>query len=246
MASGIQNKNEIKIDLVYTKLGRFYKMTNDPRQRITKFAFSDDGINYNLYDPTKPESERGKMIEETPQFDAWTDETALMRNKLLSLDRDTTILPSIEVSPEIIEIHTNKFAPSVDRVNTVNINYGVPTPNGFKITLVDTNYLYINEPPNIQKSEPIPVTGSGYGTSSSGNGSIQPTRHLIESEGNTFSQTYTVSGSQTGASTTSFNIHYNASYAEYTNTDEPHETKVIIESNDGLGKKEIPIIIHTI
>ena len=48
---GLLNNSQIVVDAVLTRKGREYLATNDPKFKITKFALSDDGVDYSLYDP---------------------------------------------------------------------------------------------------------------------------------------------------------------------------------------------------
>jgi len=241
MASGIQNKNEIKIDLVYTKLGRHYKMTNDSRQNIVKYAFADDGVNYNLFDDSKPEAERGKLIEETPQFDTWTDESYLLKNKLVTVDRDATFIPQINVSPESLDIRTrinyDRFMGK--KTHTVNIDVGVKSPNGFKVTLQDIEYLYINNKPTSEQH----TTTNGYVYEQKGSSGLPTKLYTIKSNGNTTSQTWNILGSDNIPTTSaSFKVIYDPDYSEYTSV-VPYNTNIIVESNDGYGSVTIPVQI---
>lgn len=143
MASGIQNINAQKIDIVYTKLGRALKAVNSPDAEITKFALSDDGVDYRLYNENLPEAERDLRITRSSMFDSWTDENSVMKNKLISLIRDTTEQTKLKVTPDLLEFVINPSSNNDIQTREISINSGYAVPNGFRVTLLDDRYVYL-------------------------------------------------------------------------------------------------------
>lgn len=154
MSQGIQDNKQQKVDLIYTKRGRFLKSINSPKARITKFALSDDGVDYNLYNANAVEGEQGLRIMRTPQLESFTSETGMMRNKLISMERDVTETAQMEVSPESLVFEVDPNTSSKEFVEAVAIRAQFPAPNGFIVSLDNAEYVYVNEPPAIQADFP--------------------------------------------------------------------------------------------
>jgi len=100
---GYLNSKEITVEAVLTKAGR-EKLANGNSLNITRFALADDEIDYNLYRPDHPGGSEfaSDIILNQPLFEAFVDETQVMRHKLVSLPRDTERMPQITVSSESI------------------------------------------------------------------------------------------------------------------------------------------------
>ena len=153
MPQGIQDNNKQRVDLIFTKRGRFLKSINSPMVEITKFALSDDGVDYDLFDETLEEDEKGLRIIRTPQLEAFTSETAMMRNKLISLERDTTETATMDVTPDKIVFEVDPDSSRKTQVESVTIRAGFPAPNGFVVTLANAEYVYVNEPPSFERDD---------------------------------------------------------------------------------------------
>ena len=62
-----------------------------------KFACSDQGVDYSLFNPNNPDgsAQYGQAITDLPQLEAVPDDTHLMQYTLMTKDRDTIFLPFI-------------------------------------------------------------------------------------------------------------------------------------------------------
>lgn len=87
----LDNSGDIILDAVLTDTGRFRMARGD--FRIVKFALSDDEIDYSLYNKNHPSGSSFYDLEvlRTPVLEAFTNNTSLMKSKLLSISR-TNIL----------------------------------------------------------------------------------------------------------------------------------------------------------
>ena len=97
----LDNSGDIILDAVLTDTGRYRLAKGDGSFRITKFALSDDEINYKLYDKTNPSGSAYYDLEimQTPIFEAFTNNTSTMQHKLLSIPRTNLLyLPVLEVN----------------------------------------------------------------------------------------------------------------------------------------------------
>lgn len=95
----LDNSGDIILDAVLTDTGRKRLAQGDGSFRITQFAFGDDEINYALYRNSNHASGAHPSgsayydleIMQTPILEAFTNNTSLMKSKLMSIGR-TNIL----------------------------------------------------------------------------------------------------------------------------------------------------------
>lgn len=258
MSQGIQNNNIQKIDLVYTKLGRFLKSINSPDAEITKFALSDDGIDYGQYDINLPEDQRDLKIRRTAQFDAWTDQDSVMKNKLISLQRDTTEKTKLKVSPSAIEFTVNPSSSNQIEVGTVTIQAGYATPNGFNVRLSDSKYFSLFDSRTIDAVEfddPLIMMQSEEIDNESQQDQEQqfmrrrrrfgrdrlPSVFFDGGNGNKEPQSGRVTGSPSIPTIRTFKVYYDESNRRKYDLNTVYKTKVAIESVDSGEVKEIEL-----
>jgi hypothetical protein len=97
------DNSTITVDAILTKKGRERLSSGGKGQngfQITQFALGDDEIDYSLWDPTHADgtSAYGAVIENTPMFEAISDETQTMRSKLLTLPKGSPKVPIIDLA----------------------------------------------------------------------------------------------------------------------------------------------------
>ena len=104
---GFLNNTTVTVDAILTKKGRELLAQGTEAFNITKFALADDEVDYGLWDTTHPNGSDyyGAVIENMPLLEATPDENHVMRYKLLTLDKGTTKLPTISISPGSIEFN---------------------------------------------------------------------------------------------------------------------------------------------
>jgi len=94
----LDNSGDIILDAVLTDTGRLRLAKGDGSFNITKFALGDDEINYELYDKNNASGSAYYDIEilQTPVLEAFTNNTSLLKSKLLSISRTNLLyLPEI-------------------------------------------------------------------------------------------------------------------------------------------------------
>lgn len=92
----LDNSGDIILDAVLTDAGR--KRMAEGSFRIVKFAFSDEEINYGLFDPASVGSE-DLTIMQTPVLEAFTNNTSLMKTKLVSINRNNILyMPTFKIN----------------------------------------------------------------------------------------------------------------------------------------------------
>ncbi len=96
----------ITVDAILTKKGR-ERLASGGKSvngfHITQFSLGDDEIDYSLWDPTHPNGSAyyGSIIENTPLLEAVSDETQIMKSKLLTLPKGTPKVPLIDVGVDL-------------------------------------------------------------------------------------------------------------------------------------------------
>jgi hypothetical protein len=96
----LDNSGDIILDAVLTDTGRMRLAKGDGSFKITKFAFGDDEINYNLYDKNHPSGNAYYDIEilQTPVLEAFTNNASSMKSKLISIPRTNLLyLPVLKL-----------------------------------------------------------------------------------------------------------------------------------------------------
>jgi len=97
----LDNSGDIILDAVLTDTGRFRLAKGDGSFKIVKFALGDDEINYALYDKSNASGSAYYDLEilQTPILEAFTNNTATMNSKLLSIPRTNLLyLPIMKIN----------------------------------------------------------------------------------------------------------------------------------------------------
>ena len=99
---GFLDNTSITVDAILTKKGRELLSRGDGSFNITKFALSDDEVDYNLWDTAHPNGSNyyGAVIENTPVLEAFTDQNQVMRYKLITLNKNTKRMPILNLSAQ--------------------------------------------------------------------------------------------------------------------------------------------------
>ena len=94
---GFINNTSYILNAVLTKKGREYLAKSDGKFNITKFALSDDEIDYTLWDTAHPKGTDyfGAVLESTPMLEPCVDPEVVMKYKLFTMDVGTKALPYI-------------------------------------------------------------------------------------------------------------------------------------------------------
>ena len=142
---GYLDNNTVTVDAILTKKGRELLARNDGSFRITQFSLADDEIDYTLYNPYHPSGSAfyGEAIENMPIFEAFPDETQVMKYKLLTLPRGTAKLPVLEVGYTTITLKQGAAL----SITPQTLNYlGADTSfeaSGYTATIGDSRVLSV-------------------------------------------------------------------------------------------------------
>jgi hypothetical protein len=96
---GYLDNTSVTIDAILTLKGRELLAKGGNAFNITQFAVGDDEIDYTLWNPDHPlgTAYYGTIIENMPITEAIPDETQALKYKLITLPKQTTNIPVINV-----------------------------------------------------------------------------------------------------------------------------------------------------
>tara|TARA_A100001011_G_scaffold377565_1_gene441371 strand:+ start:5518 stop:6279 length:762 start_codon:yes stop_codon:yes gene_type:complete len=134
---GFLNNTSVTVDAILTKKGRELLARGQNEFQITKFALSDDEIDYNLWDTTHPNGSNyyGAVIENMPLLESFVDENQVMRFKLITLPKNTAKMPILEVPSPSLAFN----GPGITQVVSPNTRNGSDNDSGFMFILHDAS-----------------------------------------------------------------------------------------------------------
>ena len=119
---GYMDKDAITVDAILTKKGR-QMLSDGGSLDIDSFTLSDTGVDYTLWNPDHPSGSAfyGEAIENLPMLEASVHSQYAMRNKLITLSRDTVAMQT-QVIYLIHSHHTLLLQLSLD-INLVQLEW---------------------------------------------------------------------------------------------------------------------------
>ena len=87
-----------EIDAILTRKGRELLARNDGSFQITKFAFGDDEINYQLYDATKATDQDADILN-LPVLEPVSNENVALLYRLITLPKGSLKIANLQISP---------------------------------------------------------------------------------------------------------------------------------------------------
>ena len=97
---GYLDNSSVTVDAILTLKGRQLLAQGSTAFNITQFALGDDEIDYSLWNTDHPlgTSYYGTIIENMPITEAIPDETQALKYKLITLPKNTTYIPVINLA----------------------------------------------------------------------------------------------------------------------------------------------------
>ena len=131
------NNQTITVNAVLTKKGREL-LAAKGGLNITSYALADDEIDYSLYQPNHPQGSAyfDLAIRNTPVFEAFTDETQLLKYKLVTLPSGQTSIPVINLGQSAIIVDKD-YKGEIVVVPSTNPSYN--TTLGYTAILANKN-----------------------------------------------------------------------------------------------------------
>ena len=135
---GYLDNSTITVDAILTKKGRELLARGQNEFQITQFALADDEVDYDLYNPEHPLGTAfyGAAIENMPVTEALTDESQMMKYKLVTLPKGTARIPVISIGQTEVELRDGQQ--SIIRPSTTNFAQG-NTSFGYTAILSDSD-----------------------------------------------------------------------------------------------------------
>lgn len=122
---GYLDNTTVTVDAILTNKGRQI-LAQGGQLTITKFALSDDEVDYTLWNPAHSLGTNyyGAVIENMPIIEAVPDETQMLRYKLVTLPKDVIGIPVISVQPSTVSfVNINQtITITADTLNLSNGN----------------------------------------------------------------------------------------------------------------------------
>lgn len=99
------DNSTISVDAILTKKGREI-LAKTGNLSITSFALADDEIDYSLYQPNHPGGSAfyDIALRNAPVFEPVSDETQVMKYKLVTLNEGVSSIPVIQIAQDKIDI----------------------------------------------------------------------------------------------------------------------------------------------
>lgn len=141
------NSGDIILDVVLTDEGRRRLAQGGGQFSITKFALADDEINYSLFNKVATTATQDLTILQTPILEAFTNNTSLMKSKLLSLPNQNLLyLPILKLNDQTSNAaltSDGNFVVAVDKATFDNSESGANNSIGLQTSgLAKSGFLY--------------------------------------------------------------------------------------------------------
>ena len=197
---GYLDNTSLTVDAILTKKGR--QLLSEGALEITKFALADDEIDYRLWDSAHSLGTNyyGQAIENMPLLEAFANENQMMRYKLISLPKNTTKLPLVQLGQSSIT-HSRPGMQTTLTPTTVNIANGNRAA-GYTCVLSNSALATIRVAPG--GAVDVESTFSAIGDDAATSVSVVGTKFIITSKTVTVDTTTTITivGNETGGSVT--------------------------------------------
>ena len=146
---GFINNTSYILNAVLTKKGRQYLAKSDGKFNITKFALSDDEIDYTLWDTAHPKGTDyyGAVLESTPMLEPCVDPEVVMKYKLFTMPVGTKALPYIDnITPSSLlgsNALISSYNTSLPNQWSLNDHYINPSTAGADNAFINEDYSFL-------------------------------------------------------------------------------------------------------
>lgn len=155
------NNNVLTVNAILTKKGREV-LAKTGGLNITAFALSDDEIDYTQFNPNHPlgSAYYDIAIRNTPIMEPITDESQMLKYKLVTLNSGVTSVPTITIAPPVISV-PRTYTAAIDIIPNTTPTYNVTL--GYTAILSNKNVgtLVVTETNNLNSSTSTIPTFSG-------------------------------------------------------------------------------------
>lgn len=136
----LDNSGDIILDAVLTDTGRYRLAKGNGAFRVAKFALADDEINYQLFNSSHPSGSAYYDLEimQTPILEAFTNNTSLMKHKLIDISRTNLLyLPTMQLNDQKANTKAIKLTVTAGDITSAS-NVG-STESGTGIFIIPSN-----------------------------------------------------------------------------------------------------------
>lgn len=155
------NNNVLTVNAILTKKGREV-LAKTGGLNITAFALSDDEIDYTQFNPNHPMGSAyfDIAIRNTPIMEPVTDESQMLKYKLVTLNNGVTSVPTITIAPPVISV-PRTYTSAIDIIPSTTPTYNVTL--GYTAILANKNVgtLVVTETNNLNSNQSTIPTFSG-------------------------------------------------------------------------------------
>lgn len=235
------SNTSITIDAILTKKGReLLAQGGAGGFNITQFALGDDEVDYTLWNSgnDKGSNYYGEAIENLPTLEAFPDENAMMKSRLVTLPRGTSTLPVLSLSYPKITLNLGQtFSIDPKTLNYTNVDSNQKERQGYIFTIADARLLSEIQPlrttfrANVRNT----VRAAAANLPNQSGNDVINTSNL-----NTFSRPV----SQTVNNTSTLRINATTSTALFTNNATKLTTTITIIGIESGARIAIPIVIQ--
>lgn len=162
------NNNVLTVNAILTKKGREV-LAKTGGLNITAFALSDDEIDYTQFNPTHPlgSAYYDIAIRNTPIMEPITDESQMLKYKLVTLNNGVTSVPTITIAPPLISV-PRTYTSAIDIIPSTTPTYNVNLGYTAILTNKNVGTLVVTETNNLNSStSTIPVFSGDLASQSS-------------------------------------------------------------------------------
>jgi len=197
------DNQSITVDAQLTKKGRELLAKNG-NLNIDSFSLADDEMDYTLYQPNHPNGSAfyDIALRNTPIFEPFTDETQVMKHKLVTLNQGVTSIPVISIAQDKISVNRD-FTGDIIVSPSTNPAYNLTA--GYTAILGNKNVgtLVVEETNSVNAiSSTIPTFAGDINTASSQVVVGKKFRFIPNSQlGKTTTTNLTIVGNESGGST---------------------------------------------
>lgn len=141
---GYLDNSALTVEAILTKKGR-ERLAKQGKLDITKFALSDDEIDYRLWNPadSRGSDYYGAAIDAMALTEANPDETQTMRYKLLTLGRFVVQIPLLSIGADAITLQgqgsTYNFSPTTQNGDDQTAGYTAIIENVDYVDIIPVN-----------------------------------------------------------------------------------------------------------
>jgi len=141
----------VTIDAILTRKGRELFAKSSEKFKITKFALSDDEVDYRLYDKAHPSGSNyySAAIQGLPLTEALPDGSKMLRYKLVTLPKGTATVPIITVASTTYNLYVKETIGTDSTIQAGTATIEPQTTNGmngslgYTATLYDSSYVTV-------------------------------------------------------------------------------------------------------